>query len=118
MAKLQMRIGGHPVTKEEIETLSECYLLKDGTMYMCRMGPTFQEPIDDDNATADEEEGSEEDHSDDVGPGDNDMDAGDGAGDAPSMAVDFFTNAKDTETFFWCTGSTTRQPAMRAGALP
>ncbi|KAH0679451.1 hypothetical protein KY284_020536 [Solanum tuberosum] len=92
MAKLQLRIGGHPVTEDEIETLVECYLLMDRAMYMCWMGSTFQEPIDDDDATANEEDGSEEDDSDDVGPSDDDMDAGDGVGDATSMAVDFFTN--------------------------
>uniref|UniRef100_M1DZ04 Uncharacterized protein n=1 Tax=Solanum tuberosum TaxID=4113 RepID=M1DZ04_SOLTU len=92
MAKLQLRIGGRPVTEDEIETSIECYLLMDSAMYMCRMGPTFQEPLDDDDTTTDEEDGSEEDDSDDVGLGDDDMDADDGAGDAASMAVDFFMN--------------------------
>ncbi|KAH0758051.1 hypothetical protein KY290_021544 [Solanum tuberosum] len=92
MAELQLQIGGRPVTEDEIETSVECYLLMDSAMYMCRMGPTFQEPLDDDDTTSDEEDGSEEDDSDDVGLGDDDIDADDGAGDAASMAVDFFMN--------------------------
>uniref|UniRef100_M1DUF4 Uncharacterized protein n=1 Tax=Solanum tuberosum TaxID=4113 RepID=M1DUF4_SOLTU len=90
MVELQLRIGGRQVTEDEMATLVEPYPLTDSAMYMCRMGPAFQEPIDDD-ATDDEEDGSEEDESDDTGPGDDDTDAGDGDGNA-SMAMDFATN--------------------------
>ncbi|KAG5630615.1 hypothetical protein H5410_002332 [Solanum commersonii] len=55
MAELQLRIGGHPMTEDEMETLVEHYSLSDSAMYICRMGPVFQEPIDDD-AIADEED--------------------------------------------------------------
>ncbi|KAH0757914.1 hypothetical protein KY290_021407 [Solanum tuberosum] len=92
MAELQLRIGSRPVTKDEMATLAERYTLTDSAMYMCRMGPAFQEPLDDDDSTADEKDGSNEDASDDVGPGDDDTDVGDGDGDAASMAVDFATN--------------------------
>uniref|UniRef100_M1DZV0 Uncharacterized protein n=1 Tax=Solanum tuberosum TaxID=4113 RepID=M1DZV0_SOLTU len=57
MVELQLRIGGHPVTEEMMVTWVERYPLRDSTMYMCRMGPAFQEPIDDDDTTADEEDG-------------------------------------------------------------
>ncbi|KAH0632964.1 hypothetical protein KY284_035750 [Solanum tuberosum] len=90
MTELQLPIGGHSVTEDEMATLAERYHLTDSAMYMCWMGPTFQEPIDDDDATADEEYGSKEDESHDVGPGDDDTDAGDG--DAAFMAMDFATD--------------------------
>ncbi|KAG5576259.1 hypothetical protein H5410_056393 [Solanum commersonii] len=92
MAELQLRIGGHLVTEDEMAKLAECYPLTDSSMYMCWMGPTFQEPIDDDDVTTDVEDGTDEDMSDDVGPGDDDTDAGDKDGDVASMAVDFATN--------------------------
>ncbi|KAH0757937.1 hypothetical protein KY290_021430 [Solanum tuberosum] len=48
MAKLQLRIGGRPVTDEEIETMAERY-------------PLTEKPLDDDEATADEAMDDEED---------------------------------------------------------
>ncbi|KAH0650410.1 hypothetical protein KY284_030322 [Solanum tuberosum] len=92
MAELQLWIGGRPVTENEMETLAKRYPLTDSAMYMCRMGPAFQEPIDDDDATANKEDGLEEDELDDTSPGDDDTDAGDGDGNAASMAMDFATN--------------------------
>lgn len=92
MAELQLRIGGRSVTENEMETLAERYHLTDSAMYMCWMGLAFQEPIDDDDATADEEYGSKEDELDDTGLRDDDTDAGDGDGNAASMAMDFATN--------------------------
>ncbi|KAG5576664.1 hypothetical protein H5410_056798, partial [Solanum commersonii] len=80
MAELQLRIGGRPVTEDKMETLEERYPLMDSAMYMCQIGLAFQEAIDNDDATANEEDGSEEDKSDDIGPGDDDTDAGDGDG--------------------------------------
>uniref|UniRef100_M1E183 Putative plant transposon protein domain-containing protein n=1 Tax=Solanum tuberosum TaxID=4113 RepID=M1E183_SOLTU len=77
MAELQLWISGRPVTEDEMETLAEHYPLTDSRMYMCQMGPAFQEPIDDDDTTFDKEDGSEKDVSNDVGTGDDDIDAGD-----------------------------------------
>ncbi|KAH0724938.1 hypothetical protein KY284_000803 [Solanum tuberosum] len=92
MAELQLQIGGRQVIEDEMATLVERYLLKDSAMYMFRMSPAFQEPIDDDCATADEEDGSAENESDDTGPRDDDTDTGNGDGNAASMAIDFATN--------------------------
>ncbi|KAG5585418.1 hypothetical protein H5410_045852 [Solanum commersonii] len=92
VTELQLSIGGHSVTEDEMATLAEHYPLTDSAMYMCWMGPTFQEPIDDDDTIADEEYGSNEDESHDVGPGDDDTDAGDG--DAAFMAMDFATDVR------------------------
>ncbi|KAH0725350.1 hypothetical protein KY284_001215 [Solanum tuberosum] len=50
MVELQLRICGRPVTKDELETLAESYPLTHSAMHMCRMVPTFQKPIDDDDA--------------------------------------------------------------------
>lgn len=61
MAELQLRISGRPVTEEKMDTLVERYPLKNNDMYMCRMGPIFQEPIDDDDGMTDEEDGSNKD---------------------------------------------------------
>jgi len=72
------------VTEDEIATLAEGYPLTDSVMYMCRMVLAFQEPIDDNDATADDKDGLAEDESDDTGPGDGDTDAGDGDGIAAS----------------------------------
>ncbi|KAG5572939.1 hypothetical protein H5410_062705 [Solanum commersonii] len=54
MAELQLRIGGRPVTDEEIETLADRYSLTESAAFLCRSGLTFMEPLDDDEATADE----------------------------------------------------------------
>lgn len=56
IAKLQLRIGGRPKKDTEINTMVERYPLKDYAMYICRMGPTFQEPLDYDEATIDYED--------------------------------------------------------------
>ncbi|KAG5584924.1 hypothetical protein H5410_045358 [Solanum commersonii] len=55
MEELQLRIGGHPVTDNEMETLAERYPLTENAAYLYRVGSAFQEPPDDDMATADEE---------------------------------------------------------------
>uniref|UniRef100_M1DS73 Uncharacterized protein n=1 Tax=Solanum tuberosum TaxID=4113 RepID=M1DS73_SOLTU len=47
MAELQLRIGSYSVTEDELETLAERYPLTNSAMYMCWIGPVFQEPIDD-----------------------------------------------------------------------
>ncbi|KAH0679869.1 hypothetical protein KY284_020954 [Solanum tuberosum] len=57
LAELKLRIGGRLVTEDEMVTLVERYPLTDSAMYTCQMGSTFQEPIDDDDATADDEDG-------------------------------------------------------------
>ncbi|KAH0689755.1 hypothetical protein KY289_017113 [Solanum tuberosum] len=55
MAELQLRIGGRPVTDDEMETLADRYLLIDSATFMCKSGPAFLEPLnDDDDAIADE----------------------------------------------------------------
>ncbi|KAG5628010.1 hypothetical protein H5410_013228 [Solanum commersonii] len=92
MPELQLWIGGHPVIEDEMETLAERYPLTDSTMYMYQMRPAFQEPIDDNDATADKEDGSEKDKSYDTGPGDDDIDADDRDANATLMAMDFATN--------------------------
>ncbi|KAG5630289.1 hypothetical protein H5410_002006 [Solanum commersonii] len=90
MAELQLRLGGRLVTKDEMATLAKCYPLTDSGLYMCRMGPSFQEPIDD--ATTDEKDYLKEDKSNDTGPGDDNTDVGDRDGVAALMAMDFATN--------------------------
>ncbi|KAH0679294.1 hypothetical protein KY284_020379 [Solanum tuberosum] len=55
MAEMQLRIGGRPVTDDEMETLADRYPLIDSAAFLCKSGPAFLEPIDDDEATADEE---------------------------------------------------------------
>ncbi|KAH0716696.1 hypothetical protein KY290_012962 [Solanum tuberosum] len=52
------------VTDDETESLAECYPLTDSAAYMCRMGPTFHEPLDDDVATTDETMDDEDDGAD------------------------------------------------------
>ncbi|KAH0717888.1 hypothetical protein KY285_013919 [Solanum tuberosum] len=54
MAELQLRIGGRPVTNEEMETLADCYPLIESADFMCMSGPAFLEPLDNDEATTDE----------------------------------------------------------------
>uniref|UniRef100_M1DVE2 Uncharacterized protein n=1 Tax=Solanum tuberosum TaxID=4113 RepID=M1DVE2_SOLTU len=61
MAELQLRIGGCPVTDAEMETIAERYPLIESATFLCRTGPTFLEPLDDDEATADETVDEEED---------------------------------------------------------
>ncbi|KAG5570985.1 hypothetical protein H5410_060751 [Solanum commersonii] len=54
MAKLQQQIGGRPITEEEIETMAELYRLTESAAFLCRTGPAFLEPLDDDEAIDDE----------------------------------------------------------------
>ncbi|KAG5619694.1 hypothetical protein H5410_004912 [Solanum commersonii] len=81
MAELQLRIGDRQVTEDEMAALVERCPLTNSVMYMCQIGPGFEEPIDGDDATTDEEDGSTEDESDDTGLGDDDTDVGDGDGE-------------------------------------
>ncbi|KAH0689203.1 hypothetical protein KY289_016561 [Solanum tuberosum] len=53
-AELQLRIGGLPITDEEMETLADRYPLIESAAFLCRSGPAFMEPFDDDEATADD----------------------------------------------------------------
>ena len=64
--ELQLCIGGRPVTKEEMDTLVDP--LTDSVMHMCRMGPAFQEPINDDDT--DEDDGLAEDKFEAIDTGD------------------------------------------------
>ncbi|KAG5581683.1 hypothetical protein H5410_052310 [Solanum commersonii] len=61
MAELQLRIGGCPVTDAEMETMAERYPLFESAAFLCKTGPAFLEPLDDDEATADEAMDDEED---------------------------------------------------------
>ncbi|KAH0633352.1 hypothetical protein KY284_036140 [Solanum tuberosum] len=60
MAELKLRIGGSPVTDVEIATMAERYSLTESAAFLCRTGPAFLEPLDDDEATADEAKVEEE----------------------------------------------------------
>uniref|UniRef100_M1DW61 Uncharacterized protein n=1 Tax=Solanum tuberosum TaxID=4113 RepID=M1DW61_SOLTU len=51
---------GRPVTDEEMETLADRYPLIESAAFLCRSGPTFLEPLDDDEATTDEAMDDEE----------------------------------------------------------
>ncbi|KAG5607032.1 hypothetical protein H5410_028524 [Solanum commersonii] len=62
MAKLQLRIGGRPVTDAEMETMAERYPLTESAAFLCRTGPAFLEPLDNDNATIDEAMDDEDDN--------------------------------------------------------
>uniref|UniRef100_M1DQQ1 Uncharacterized protein n=1 Tax=Solanum tuberosum TaxID=4113 RepID=M1DQQ1_SOLTU len=55
MVELHLLISGFPLTDVEMEELVERYLLRDSSMYMFRMGLTFQEPLHDDEAKVDDE---------------------------------------------------------------
>uniref|UniRef100_M1DVS2 Uncharacterized protein n=1 Tax=Solanum tuberosum TaxID=4113 RepID=M1DVS2_SOLTU len=59
-----MRIGGHPVTDEEIETMEKRYPLTETAMFLCRTAHTFLKHLDDDEATVDE--AMDDDEDDDV----------------------------------------------------
>ncbi|KAH0757339.1 hypothetical protein KY290_020832 [Solanum tuberosum] len=61
LAKLQLQIGGRPITDEEIETLADRYPLIENAAFLCRFDPAFLQPLDDDEATADEAMDDEED---------------------------------------------------------
>lgn len=60
MAEMQLRLGGRPATEEEMAALPSRYPLTESAMHMCRVGPGFQEPLDDDEPTEDEEEQEQE----------------------------------------------------------
>lgn len=72
---LRLWICGRPTMKEEINVVHLQYRLNDHARMMCRIGPTFVEPIDDDVNTKDEfaqgdldvEDESEEEEGDVVG---------------------------------------------------
>ncbi|KAG5585445.1 hypothetical protein H5410_045879 [Solanum commersonii] len=66
MPELYLRISGRPMTEDEMATLAE-------------------QPIDNDDATTDENDGADEDESDDPGPGYYNTDEGNVDGDATSM---------------------------------
>ncbi|KAH0712303.1 hypothetical protein KY289_008262 [Solanum tuberosum] len=51
----------HLFTDEEIEALADRYLLIESATFMCMSGPSFLEPLDDDEATSDEAMDDEED---------------------------------------------------------
>uniref|UniRef100_M1D8Y2 Putative plant transposon protein domain-containing protein n=1 Tax=Solanum tuberosum TaxID=4113 RepID=M1D8Y2_SOLTU len=53
--------GGRPATDAEMETMAERYPLIESASFLCRTGPAFLEPLDDDEATADETMDDEED---------------------------------------------------------
>ncbi|KAH0761477.1 hypothetical protein KY290_017550 [Solanum tuberosum] len=61
LTELQLRIEGRPVTDEDMETLADRYPLIESAAFLCRSGPTFLEPLDDDKATVDEAMDDEED---------------------------------------------------------
>ncbi|KAH0773550.1 hypothetical protein KY290_010687 [Solanum tuberosum] len=52
MVELQLRINGHPVTDAEMETMAERYPLFESAVFLCKIGPAFLEPLDDDETTA------------------------------------------------------------------
>uniref|UniRef100_M1DS99 Uncharacterized protein n=1 Tax=Solanum tuberosum TaxID=4113 RepID=M1DS99_SOLTU len=43
-----------PITDEEMENMADRYPLTESVSFLCRTGPAFLEPLDDDEATADE----------------------------------------------------------------
>ncbi|KAH0661209.1 hypothetical protein KY284_026140 [Solanum tuberosum] len=60
MTELQLWIGGRPITDEEMETLADRYILTETAVFLCRSGPSFMKPLDDDEATTDEAMDDEE----------------------------------------------------------
>ncbi|KAH0708909.1 hypothetical protein KY290_010426 [Solanum tuberosum] len=65
MAELQLWIGGRPITDEEMENLADRYPLIESAASLCRTGPAFLEPMDDDETTANEVmDGAEDDAGD------------------------------------------------------
>ncbi|KAG5614643.1 hypothetical protein H5410_014467 [Solanum commersonii] len=71
MAELQLRIRGCSVTDEEMETLADRYSLIENATFLCRSGPTFMEPLDDDEATVNKTRDEEEEDVVDEEPGKN-----------------------------------------------
>uniref|UniRef100_M1DCR7 Uncharacterized protein n=1 Tax=Solanum tuberosum TaxID=4113 RepID=M1DCR7_SOLTU len=56
--------GGRSVTDKEMETLADRYPLIESATFLCKSGPAFMEPLDDDKATADEAMDDEEEDAD------------------------------------------------------
>ncbi|KAG5600524.1 hypothetical protein H5410_031894 [Solanum commersonii] len=54
MAELQLWIDGRRIIDAEMETMAERYPLSESTAFLCKTGPAFLEPLDDDEATDDE----------------------------------------------------------------
>ncbi|KAG5594823.1 hypothetical protein H5410_036055 [Solanum commersonii] len=65
MVELQLRIEGRSITDEEMENLADRYPLTKSAAALCRIGPAFLEPLDDNEATGDEAMDDEEDDADD-----------------------------------------------------
>ncbi|KAH0755059.1 hypothetical protein KY290_025329 [Solanum tuberosum] len=61
MTELQLRIGGRPITDAEMDTMVERYPLSESAAFLCKTGPAFLEPLDDDETTADEATDNEKD---------------------------------------------------------
>ncbi|KAG5611602.1 hypothetical protein H5410_022883 [Solanum commersonii] len=64
MAELQLQISGRHVIDAEMETIAEHYPLSKSAVFLCKTGPTFLEPLDDDEAIADE--AMDDDEEDDI----------------------------------------------------
>uniref|UniRef100_M1DFB8 Putative plant transposon protein domain-containing protein n=1 Tax=Solanum tuberosum TaxID=4113 RepID=M1DFB8_SOLTU len=60
MVELQLRIGGRPVTNAQMVTMAERYPLIESAAFLCRTGPAFLEPLDDDEVSVDEAMGDED----------------------------------------------------------
>ncbi|KAG5595767.1 hypothetical protein H5410_036999 [Solanum commersonii] len=118
MAELQLRIGSHSVTEDELETLAERYLLTDSVMYMCWIGLVFQEPIDDYDATTDEDDGPEEDESNDIGPGDDDTDTGDSDGRGLEQCLSLIGAMEARRAKLRLTGTLFNALTARCASLP
>ncbi|KAH0729888.1 hypothetical protein KY289_001076 [Solanum tuberosum] len=56
MAELQLRISGRRVTDAEMETMAERYPLTESATFLCRTGPAFLEPLDDEEDNVVDEE--------------------------------------------------------------
>ena len=65
MDELQLQIGGHQVTDQEMEALVEGYLLIYCAAYLCKIAPAFSQHVDEDDPTIDEAMDDEE-YKDDV----------------------------------------------------
>ncbi|XP_049372496.1 uncharacterized protein LOC125837407 [Solanum verrucosum] len=60
MVELQLQIGGYLVIDDEMETMGERYPLIESVAFLCKTSPAFLEPMDDDEASADEAMDDEE----------------------------------------------------------
>ncbi|KAG5616790.1 hypothetical protein H5410_016614 [Solanum commersonii] len=61
MAELQLRIGGCSITDIEMEIMAKRYLLSESAAFLCKTGPAFLEPLDDNEANADKATNDEKD---------------------------------------------------------